>query len=153
MLAQEANKTKIEIFNIISENIQKKIMESSDMYNQLSQYNNLITYEELYDLTEEDIEKFHEIRDRAHEFEHELIHIKEDLIKNMVLDIEWVLTNNENKQAKQQLDNLRKSDIFYDFFNLEIILGLIFDKLKQLNVPRKKCSHQHLYSHKSGGCC
>ena len=43
MLAQEANKTKIEIFNIISENIQKKIMESSDMYNQLSQYNNLIT--------------------------------------------------------------------------------------------------------------
>ena len=39
MLAQEANKTKIEIFNIISENIQKKIMESSDMYNQLSQYN------------------------------------------------------------------------------------------------------------------
>ena len=57
MLAQEANKTKIEIFNIISENIQKKkIMESSDMYNQLSQYNNLITYEELYDLTEEDIE-------------------------------------------------------------------------------------------------
>ena len=35
MLAQEANKTKIEIFNIISENIQKKIMESSDMYNQL----------------------------------------------------------------------------------------------------------------------
>ena len=62
----------------------------------------------------------------------------------MVLDIEWVLTNNENKQAKQQLDNLRKSNIFYDFFNLEIILGLIFDKLKQLNVPRKKV-HINIY--------
>lgn len=153
MLVEEASKNKLELFNNISEDLKNKIVEAESMYSKLSEYNDLITYEELYDLTDDDKAIFHDIRDKSHDFEHELIHIKEDLLMILELDIEWVLTNGNSDDSDELSNTLRNSQIYYDFFKFEIILSLIFDKLKQLNVPRKKERSHHLHVHKSGGCC
>lgn len=152
MLVEEASKNKLEIFSNISEDLKNKIVEAEQMYGKLSEYNDLITYEELYDLTDNDKAIFSDIRNKAHDFEHELLHIKEDLLMILEPDIEWVLTNG-SKEDDELSNTLRNSQIYYDFFKFEIILSLIFDKLKQLNVPRKKERSPHLHVHKSGGCC
>ena len=66
-------------------------------------YNDLITYEELYELNDADKENFIKIRDRAHEMEHSLLHYKEDLIRLVEGDVEWFLTDDDSKDNDNYL--------------------------------------------------
>lgn len=149
MLFDEANKHREFEFNQVQKKIDDLIVECESKYRFLLKYNDLITYEELYDLTEEDKENFIKIRDRAHEMEHRLLHYKEDLIRLVEGDVEWFLTDDESND--NYFDDYRNSNVFFNYFRAEISLALLFDKLKQLNVPRKSVSELHVHS--GGGCC
>lgn len=149
MLFDEAKKHKESEFNQVQKKIEELIVECDGMYSSLLKYNDLITYEELYELTDEDKENFIKIRDRAHEMEHSLLHYKEDLIRLVEGDVEWFLTDDESND--NYFDDYEKSNVFFNYFRAEISLALLFDKLKQLNVPRKSVSELHVHS--GGGCC
>ena len=149
MLFDEAKKHKESEFNQVQKKIGELIVECDGMYSSLLKYNDLITYEELYELTDEDKENFIKIRDRAHEMEHSLLHYKEDLIRLVEGDVEWFLTDDESND--NYFDDYEKSNVFFNYFRAEISLALLFDKLKQLNVPRKSVSELHVHS--GGGCC
>ena len=151
MLFDEANKQKEDALKQVQKNIDDLIVECEGMYTSLLKYNDLITYEELYDLTDEDKDNFIRIRDRAHEMEHSLLHYKEDLIHLIEGDVEWFLTDENSFANKNYFNNYYDSKVFFNCFRLEISLALLFDKLKQLNVPRKHVSELHI--HKGGGCC
>lgn len=151
MLVDEAKEHKENEFNKVQKKIYDFINECESMYTFLSKYNDLITYEELYDLTEEDKECFIKIRDKSHDIEHLLLHCREDLIGLIEGDIEWFLTDEESRSNKNYFDDISSSDVFFNCFRVEIYLSLIFDKLKQLNIPRKVESK--LYVHQGGGCC
>ncbi|WP_323737224.1 hypothetical protein PXD04_04570 [Methanosphaera sp. ISO3-F5] len=149
MYFDEANKHREFEFNQVQKNVDELIVECEGMYSSLLKYNDLITYEELYELTDEDKENFIKIRDRAHEMEHSLLHYKEDLIRLVEGDVEWFLTDVESND--NYFDDYQKSNVFFNYFRAEISLALLFDKLKQLNVPRKNVSELHVHS--GGGCC
>ncbi len=149
MLFDEANKHREFEFNQVQKKIDDLVVECDDMYRSLLKYNDLITYEELYELTDDDKENFIKIRDRAHEMEHSLLHFKEDLIRLVEGDVEWFLTDDESND--NYFDDYRNSNVFFNYFRAEISLALLFDKLKQLNVPRKSVSELHVHS--GGGCC
>lgn len=151
MLFDEAKKHKESEFNQVQKNIDDLIVDCDDMYRSLLKYNDLITYEELYELTDADKENFIKIRDRAHEMEHSLLHYKEDLIRLVEGDVEWFLTDDESKDNDNYFDDYNEVDVFFMYFRAEISLALLFDKLKQLNVPRKRVSELHVHS--GGGCC
>ncbi|RAP44252.1 hypothetical protein [uncultured Methanosphaera sp.] len=151
MLFDEAQKIKKEKFHDIENRINDSINECIEMYEFLSGYNDLIVYEELYSLTDDDKEKFIDIRDRSHEIEHLLIHYKEDIIFLIESDIEWLLTNSMDDESN--LNDFKNSTVYYNYFKLEIIVSLIFDKLKNLNIPRKKELNDALHVHNGGGCC
>ena len=149
MYFDEANKQKEFEFNQVQKNVDELIVECEGMYSSLLKYNDLITYEELYELTDDDKENFIKIRDRAHEMEHSLLHFKEDLIRLVEGDVEWFLTDDESND--NYFDDYQKSNVFFNYFRAEISLALLFDKLKQLNVPRRSVSELHVHS--GGGCC
>lgn len=153
MLVEEAKKQKKHEFDIVQKKINELMIECENMYRSLLKYNDLITYEELYTLSEEDKNDFIKIRDRAHEIEHLLLHYREDLIGLIEGDVEWFLTDDDPLVDKSFFKDYNNSDIFFNCFRVEISLGLLFDKLKQLNVPRKSKSHYHLHVHNGGGCC
>ena len=88
MLLNEAKKQKQYEFNQVQQKINDLMVECEEMYGFLLKYNDLITYEELYTLSEKDKENFIEIRDRAHEMEHLLLHYREDLIGLVEGDVE-----------------------------------------------------------------
>ncbi|HIJ15344.1 MAG TPA: hypothetical protein HA277_02970 [Methanosphaera sp.] len=151
MLFDEANKQKKFEFNQVQKKIGDLLVECEDMYAFLLKYNDMITYEELYELTEDDKDNFIKIRDRAHEMEHSLLHYKEDLIRLVEGDVEWFLTDVDSGSDEKFFDDYYESKVFFNYFQVEICLGLLFDKLKQLNVPRKSVSELHV--HHGGGCC
>ena len=62
MLFDEAKKHKESEFNQVQKNIDDLIVECDDIYRSLLKYNDLITYEELYELTDADKENFIKIR-------------------------------------------------------------------------------------------
>lgn len=153
MLVDEAKKQKEEEYNRVQNKIRELIVECEGMYAFLLKYNDLITYEELYSLSDEDKDNFIKIRDRAHEMEHLLLHYREDLISLIEGDVEWFLTDADSVTNKDYFKNYYNSDIFFDCFRAEIGLSLLFDKLKQLNVPRKSEFNHNLHVHHGGGCC
>ena len=153
MLVDEANKQKEYEFDRVQNNINDLLVECEDMYRSLLKYNDLITYEELYELTDVDKENFIKIRDRAHEMEHLLLHYREDLISLIEGDVEWFLTDNDSATNKDYFNNYYNSNLFFNCFRVEINLSLLFDKLKQLNVPRKTEFNHKLHVHHGGGCC
>lgn len=153
MLVDEAKVHKDKEFEKVRDKIVNLVVECEGLYRSLLKYNDMITYEELYDLSGEDVESFNRIRDRAHEIEHSLLHCRADLMDLIDGDVEWFLTDDDCFNDENYFDDLKSSDIFFDCFRLEISLALLFDKLKQLNVPRKTDSHLHLHVHKGGGCC
>lgn len=153
MLLNEAKKQKEYEFNQVQQKINDLMVECEEMYGFLLKYNDLITYEELYTLSEKDKENFIEIRDRAHEMEHLLLHYREDLIGLVEGDVEWFLTDDDSLDDESFFSDYYSSKIFFNCFRVEISLSLLFDKLKQLNVPRKTKSHFHLHVHNGGGCC
>jgi hypothetical protein len=103
MYFDEANKHREFEFNQVQKNVDELIVECEGMYSSLLKYNDLITYEELYELTDEDKENFIKIRDRAHEMEHSLLHYKEDLIRLVEGDVEWFLTDDDSKDNDNYL--------------------------------------------------
>ena len=153
MLLDEAKKQKEYEFNQLQKKINDLISECENLYNFLLKYNDLITYEELYTLSEEEKDEFIKIRDRAHEMEHLLLHYREDLIGLVEGDVEWFLTDDEPLDERTFFKEYYSSDIFFKCFRIEISLSLLFDKLKQLNVPRRIDPHFQLHVHNSGGCC
>lgn len=153
MLVDEARKQKQYEFNQVQNNINDLITECEGMYTFLLKYNDIITYEELYTLSEEDNDEFIRIRDRTHEVEHLLVHCREDLMALIDGDIEWFLIDDTSSSDGDYFADYLDSDVFFNCFRLEVVISLLFDKLKQLNVPRKHESHFHLYSHHGGGCC
>ncbi|MDO5850926.1 MAG: hypothetical protein Q4Q23_00375 [Methanobacteriaceae archaeon] len=154
MLMEEANEAKLKQFKNIEQNIKKSLNECESMYSKLSKYNDLITYEELYNLTDEDNEKFIIIRDETHKKEDMILEIKEELISLLELDIEWNITNKkDNSEFEDMEEYIKNSDIYYNYFQLEIMIGLLFDKLKQLNIPRNIPIKHELHHHSHGGCC
>lgn len=153
MLVDEAKKHKEYEFSQLQEKIDNLICECEKLYTFLLKYNDLITYEELYTLSDEEKDEFVKIRDRAHEMEHSLLHYREDLIGLIEGDVEWFLTDDEPLNEKNFFSEYYSSDLFFKCFRIEISLSLLFDKLKQLNVPRKTDSHFQLHVHNGGGCC
>ena len=151
MLFDEANKQKEYEFDNVQNKINNLLVECEGMYRSLLKYNDLITYEELYELTDEDKDNFIGIRDRAHEMEHSLLHYKEDLIRLVEGDVEWFLTDDDSFDDENYYDKYYGSNVFFNYFNVEICLSLLFDKLKQLGVPRMLVSDLHV--HNGGGCC
>ena len=85
--------------------------------------------------------------------EHLLLHYREDLIGLVEGDVEWFLTDDDSSDDESFFSDYYSSKIFFNCFRVEISLSLLFDKLKQLNVPRKTKSHFHLHVHNGGGCC
>ena len=102
-------------------------------------------------MTDEDKDAFVVISDRAHEMEHTLLHCRADLINLVESDVEWFLTDDDCFSDENYFKDYYSLDVFFNCFRLEISLALLFDKLKQLNVPRK--SESALHVHKGGGCC
>ncbi len=150
MLFDEAKKHKESEFNQVQKKIDDLIVECDGMYYSLLKYNDLITYEELYELADDDKANFIRIRDRAHELEHSLLHYKEDLIRLVEGDVEWFLTD-DSLDDGEYFEDYYNSNVFFNYFRAEISIALLFDKLKQLNVPRRTVSELHVHS--GGGCC
>ncbi len=153
MLLDEARKQKKYEFNQVQKKINDLIIECESMYVSLLKYNDLITYEELYTLTQDDKNNFIRIRDRAHDMEHLLLHYKDELISLIEGDVEWFLTDEDVATNKNYFNEYYNSDIFFNYFRAEIDLSLLFDKLKQLNIPRKTEFNHNLHVHHGGGCC
>ena len=131
MLLNEAKKQKEYEFNQVQQKINDLMVECEEMYGFLLKYNDLITYEELYTLSDEEKDEFVKIRDRAHEMEHSLLHYREDLIGLIEGDVEWFLTDDEPLNERNFFSEYYSSDLFFKCFRIEISLSLLFDKLNR----------------------